>query len=169
LSRRTKPYAVHTTAAATAGRRGVAWFAVFGLLFQLFLVTSHIHVDEDGWLGLPSLPGVAPLPEHRHELLSHRHEGGKRSDGEAALSGHGHGPGAVAGNATPAGGSERVKHPDCQVCQSSPVVSASSVAVTIEFALAVAGAAARPRISEIDANRIEPEAHAQPRAPPTQA
>ena len=168
LDKRTKRHRADTTVTAGAARRGVAWFTVFGLLFQLFLVTGHIHVDEDGWVGLPLLPGVAPLPVHNHDFTFHRHEDRHESVGKTSLSEHQNGPGSPAGGASSKSGDERVRHPDCQVCQFSPVVSASFFAATIEFALAPADKAAKPRALEIDAKRIEPRAHANPRAPPSQ-
>jgi hypothetical protein len=169
LKYRVKRLAAPPTAAATAARRGVAWFAVVGLLFQIFLVTSHIHVDEDGWVGLALLPGVAPLPAHSHDIAFHRHDDSQRPDGTAAIAGHHHDPGAAAGQAVPENDNDRIKHPDCQICQSSPVVSASFIAITIEFTPAAAADVARLRIADIDAKRIEPRTHAQPRAPPIQA
>jgi len=148
---------------------GISWFAAFGLLFQIFLVASHIHVDEDGWVGLVLPPGVASLPAHNHDLAFHRHDGAQEPDDAAAISRHRHHSGDAAGQSVPANANDRVKHPDCQICQSSPVVSASFIASTIAFAPATVVKLAQLHIADVDAKRSEARTHVQPRAPPYHA
>ena len=136
--------------AAASRRRGVLWLAVCAFVAQLFLTTTHIHIDEEGWVDLPLAQFSHAGPAAR---LHAHHHGGALDDSPAnAPAGHHH-----------------YNHSNCQICQSVPVVSASLATAPIEVL---------PPLQELAAGLIansdqiaitEAFSRHQPRAPPALA
>lgn len=152
----------HVSDARIARRRRVAGVTILGFILQLFLITAHIHLDEEGWIGLPLPAGVAPLSPDHYGLFARVHEGlGHHPALRQA-------PGARQSDmpAAPANDHQHVKYPNCQICQTVPLASFSTAAATIEFTPAVLGARSYPIASRDDSRRIELHTRAQPRAPP---
>jgi hypothetical protein len=126
-----------------AWRHDVGWTAIVALVLQILLTTAHFHLGCQGWSG-PSVPlYLAPFP-----------------------AGH---PGAAAPPATPAPHHQPVSHPDCPICQTVPIVSASLAPATIELERVAAGTPSAVPTTRNEAKRVERAFQAQPRAPPTEA
>ena len=94
-------------------QRCVLQLAVFAFVAQVFLTSAHIPIDEEGWVDLP-LAQISPSGPVAH--LHAHHHGFAPDEGPAD---------APAGHRDP-------KRPDCQICQSVPVVSASLATASVE-------------------------------------
>lgn len=150
--------------ARTAQRRGIACLAIFGFVLQLFLLTAHIHIDEEGWIGLPLPAGAVPLPPDHYGLFAGGHaELGYPPALRQALGTHQSDSPVI-----PAGKQQRPKHPDCQVCQTVPLASSSIASIAIVLAPSTLGTAPYLITSRDAMRRIEICTCARPRAPPIQ-
>jgi len=134
-------------AIAASPRHGVLSVAIFVLVAQLFLTTAHIHVDEEGWVEFP-LTQISPSGPAAH---IHAHHHGSAPEESAADVPDGH---------------HDSKRPDCQICQSVPVVSASLAMAPVELPRPPC----EPAIGQMaSADRVaitEPFSRPRPRAPP---
>ena len=139
-----------TRAPAASQRRGVLWLAIFALVAQLFLTTTHIHIDEEGWVDFP-LAQISPSGPAADLRANHYGSIPDESPADA-----------------PAGHHD-TKRLDCQICQNVPVVSAF---------LAMAPVAVPPPSQQLTVGPIansdavaitDAFSRHQPRAPPARA
>jgi hypothetical protein len=128
-------------------QRCVLQLAVFAFVAQVFLTGAHIHIDEEGWVGLSQ----AQI---------------SRTGPAAHLHAHHHGPIPDESPADAAAGHHDSKRPDCQICQSVPVVSASLATASVEVPRPPPQLTIGP-IASFDRIAIsETFSPLQPRAPP---
>ena len=132
-----------SAARLAAWRHDVGWTAIAALLLQILLTTAHFHLGWQGWSG-PSVPlCLTPFPAGHH--------------------------GTAAPPAPPASHHQPVSHPDCPICQTVPIVSASLAPATIELEHVAAEPMSPMPTTRNDVKRVELAFQAQPRAPPTEA
>jgi len=136
-----------STVASGRSRRYVLWVGIFALVAQLFLTTTHIHVDEEGWVDFP-LAQILPSAAAAH-LHANRYDSPSDESPADRSAGH-HGS----------------KRPDCQICQNVPVVSASLAVAPVELPpppreLTVGSIASSDAVAV-----TEPFSRHRPRAPP---
>ncbi len=128
-------------------QRCVLQLAAFALVAQLFLATTHIHIDEEGWVDFP-LAQISPTGPAAH-LHAHHHGSIPDESPADAPAGH-HGS----------------KHLDCQICQSVPVVSASLATASVEVPRPSPQLTIGPIASSDRIAITETFSPLQPRAPP---
>ena len=141
---------LRTSTGAASPRHGVLSVAIFVLVAQLFLTTAHIHVDEEGWVEFP-LTQISPSGPAAH---IHAHHHGSAPEESAADVPDGH---------------HDSKRPDCQICQSVPVVSAYQAMAPVELPRPPREPAIGQMASADCVAVAEPFSRPRPRAPPSLA
>ncbi len=131
-------------------QRCVLRLAVFAFVAQVFLTSAHIHIDEEGWVGLP-LAQISPTGPAAH------------------LHAHHHGPIPDESPADAPAGHRDSRRPDCQICQSVPVVSASLATASVEVPRPSPQLTIGPIASSDQIAITETFSPLQPRAPPALA
>jgi hypothetical protein len=138
---------VHSASPTHRLQRCVLQLAVFAFVAQVFLTSAHIHIDEEGWVDLP-LGQISTTGPAAH------------------LHAHHHAPIPAGGPAHAPAGHHDSKRPDCQICQSVPVVSASLATAPVEVPRPSPQLTIGPIASSDQIAITEPFSPLQPRAPP---